>query len=89
MHFSLDLHVVLLPYVWCFRDAVLAVMMTAADLSNMLKPWAVHKEVVLGLYEEFWNQGDFEKLLGKQPLNIMDRDKRDQLPKHQVKISAQ
>ena len=59
-------------------------MMTSADLCVMIKTWHIHKEVTLALYEEFWNQGDFEKLLGKDPIAMMDRNKRDDLPKNQV-----
>ena len=91
-HFSLKIFRERLSHFWLiiciWRDDTLAIMMTAADLSIMLKPWHIHKEVTHALYEEFWNQGDFELLLGKEPINMMDRNKKDDLPENQVIISS-
>ncbi|XP_053400578.1 cAMP and cAMP-inhibited cGMP 3',5'-cyclic phosphodiesterase 10A-like [Mercenaria mercenaria] len=46
------------------RDALIALMMTGADLCAVPKPWETQKHTAECLYEEFWIQGDEEKLKG-------------------------
>ncbi|KAG8523577.1 Cone cGMP-specific 3',5'-cyclic phosphodiesterase subunit alpha' [Galemys pyrenaicus] len=63
------------------KEIVMAMMMTACDLSAITKPW----EVALLVANEFWEQGDLERtVLQQQPIPMMDRNKKDELPKLQV-----
>ena len=60
-------------------------LMTAADLSSITKPWEVQYKVAHHVAEEFWQQGDIEReKLGQDPHPIMDRQKKSDLPKLQV-----
>ncbi|XP_041376655.1 cAMP and cAMP-inhibited cGMP 3',5'-cyclic phosphodiesterase 10A-like [Gigantopelta aegis] len=61
-----------------------SLMMTAADLSVVTKPWDTQEAMVMRIYEEFYVQGDLEKECGLQPAEIMDRNNRDVTPKQQV-----
>ena len=58
--------------------------MTGADLCASAKPWDVQKETVRVIFEEFYEQGDYEKSVGKKPIPMMDRDQMDQQPECQV-----
>uniref|UniRef100_A0A8C5RE92 PDEase domain-containing protein n=1 Tax=Laticauda laticaudata TaxID=8630 RepID=A0A8C5RE92_LATLA len=59
-------------------------MMTGCDLSAITKPWEVQSKVALMVASEFWEQGDLEKtVLQQQPIPLMDRAKKDELPKLQ------
>ncbi|KFO29921.1 Cone cGMP-specific 3',5'-cyclic phosphodiesterase subunit alpha' [Fukomys damarensis] len=63
------------------KEVIMAMMMTACDLSAITKPW----EVALLVANEFWEQGDLERtVLQQQPIPMMDRNKKDELPKLQV-----
>ncbi|EPY82019.1 cone cGMP-specific 3,5-cyclic phosphodiesterase subunit alpha [Camelus ferus] len=63
------------------KEIIMAMMMTACDLSAITKPW----EVALLVANEFWEQGDLERtVLQQQPIPMMDRNKKDELPKLQV-----
>ena len=63
----------------------MSILMTAADLSSITKPWTVQYEVAHKVAEEFWQQGDIERAkLGHEPHPIMDRHKQADLPKMQV-----
>ncbi|WAR21559.1 PDE6-like protein, partial [Mya arenaria] len=62
-----------------------AMMMTACDVAAITKPWEVQREVAQLVANEFFEQGDVEKSqLGETPIAMMDRDKKDELPKMQV-----
>lgn len=66
------------------KEIVMAMMMTACDLSAITKPWEVQSKVALYVAEEFWEQGDLERtVLEQQPIPMMDRTKAAELPKLQ------
>ncbi|XP_040129753.1 rod cGMP-specific 3',5'-cyclic phosphodiesterase subunit alpha isoform X3 [Ictidomys tridecemlineatus] len=67
------------------KEIVMAMMMTACDLSAITKPWEVQSKVALLVAAEFWEQGDLERtVLQQSPIPMMDRNKADELPKLQV-----
>lgn len=66
------------------REALMALMMTGADLCAVPKPWDTQRRTAEYLYEEFWAQGDEEKRKGLQPIRMLDRLYRDEIPKQQV-----
>ncbi|XP_007949466.1 cone cGMP-specific 3',5'-cyclic phosphodiesterase subunit alpha' [Orycteropus afer afer] len=67
------------------KEIIMAMMMTACDLSAITKPWEVQSQVALLVANEFWEQGDLERtVLQQQPIPMMDRSKKDELPKLQV-----
>lgn len=48
--------------------------MTACDVSAIAKPWDVQHRVAKLVADEFFDQGDLEKLqLNTQPIAMMDR----------------
>ncbi|EGT60420.1 hypothetical protein CAEBREN_29628 [Caenorhabditis brenneri] len=61
-----------------------AVMMTGCDLVASAKPWSIQTETVKVIFEEFYDQGDAERLGGKDPIPMMDRNQAHQLPQMQV-----
>ncbi|KAJ8393954.1 hypothetical protein AAFF_G00054870 [Aldrovandia affinis] len=66
------------------KEIVMAMMMTACDLSAITKPWKVQSRVALSVAAEFWEQGDLERtVLEQQPIPMMDRNKAAELPKLQ------
>uniref|UniRef100_A0A672NRC6 Phosphodiesterase n=1 Tax=Sinocyclocheilus grahami TaxID=75366 RepID=A0A672NRC6_SINGR len=66
------------------KEIVMAMMMTACDLSAIAKPWEVQSKVALSVAAEFWEQGDLERtVLEQQPIPMMDRNKAAELPKLQ------
>ncbi|ESO89352.1 hypothetical protein LOTGIDRAFT_106271 [Lottia gigantea] len=66
------------------RKQALSLMMTGADLCAIAKPWNTQKQTVNEIYEEFYYQGDEEKKQGLVPTAMMDREKKDEIPKQQV-----
>ncbi|XP_067320073.1 rod cGMP-specific 3',5'-cyclic phosphodiesterase subunit beta [Anolis sagrei] len=67
------------------KEIIMAMMMTACDLSAIAKPWEVQSKVALLVAAEFWEQGDLEvSVLQQQPIPMMDRRKAAELPKLQV-----
>ncbi|KAL7990476.1 hypothetical protein Chor_013906, partial [Crotalus horridus] len=66
------------------KEVIMAMMMTGCDLSAITKPWEVQSKVALMVASEFWEQGDLEQtVLQQQPIPLMDRAKKDELPKLQ------
>ncbi|KAJ8338485.1 hypothetical protein SKAU_G00374510 [Synaphobranchus kaupii] len=66
------------------KEIVMAMMMTACDLSAIAKPWEIQSKVALSVAAEFWEQGDLERtVLEQQPIPMMDRNKAADLPKMQ------
>ncbi|XP_033991315.1 rod cGMP-specific 3',5'-cyclic phosphodiesterase subunit alpha [Trematomus bernacchii] len=66
------------------KEIVMAMMMTACDLSAIAKPWEIQSKVALSVAAEFWEQGDLERsVLEQTPIPMMDRSKSDELPKMQ------
>uniref|UniRef100_A0A0N4ZF26 Phosphodiesterase n=1 Tax=Parastrongyloides trichosuri TaxID=131310 RepID=A0A0N4ZF26_PARTI len=66
------------------RSLSQAIIMTACDLIAAAKPWHVQSETVKVIFEEFYEQGDAEKMNGREPIAMMDREKAGELPKMQV-----
>ncbi|XP_070212342.1 cGMP-specific 3',5'-cyclic phosphodiesterase-like isoform X7 [Littorina saxatilis] len=67
------------------RDLLRAMMMTACDVAAITKPWKIQQEIAQLVTAEFFEQGDIERhQLGEQPIPMMDRNKKDELPKMQV-----
>uniref|UniRef100_H3AVG5 Phosphodiesterase n=1 Tax=Latimeria chalumnae TaxID=7897 RepID=H3AVG5_LATCH len=67
------------------KEIIMAMMMTACDLSAIAKPWEVQSKVALLVAAEFWEQGDLERtVLEQNPIPMMDRNKSEELPKLQV-----
>ncbi|XP_064603088.1 cGMP-specific 3',5'-cyclic phosphodiesterase-like isoform X2 [Liolophura sinensis] len=67
------------------KDLLKAMMMTACDVAAICKPWEIQKKIAHLVAGEFFEQGDIEKeKLKQQPIAMMDRNKKDELPKMQV-----
>jgi cAMP and cAMP-inhibited cGMP 3',5'-cyclic phosphodiesterase 10 len=66
------------------RLLIQAIAMTACDLSASAKPWDVQVKTVKVIFEEFYEQGDAEKLAGHVPSPLMDRDRKCELGAIQV-----
>uniref|UniRef100_A0A7N8XY77 Phosphodiesterase n=1 Tax=Mastacembelus armatus TaxID=205130 RepID=A0A7N8XY77_9TELE len=66
------------------RDRVIGLMMTACDLCSVTKKWHVTRLTANDIYAEFWAEGDEMKKIGMQPIPMMDRDKKDEVPQGQV-----
>ncbi|KAL2717962.1 hypothetical protein V1478_011838 [Vespula squamosa] len=67
------------------NEVLCGMMMTACDVSAIAKPWEVQHRVAKLVADEFFDQGDLERLqLNQQPVAMMDREKRDELPQMQV-----
>ncbi|KAK1159174.1 rod cGMP-specific 3',5'-cyclic phosphodiesterase subunit alpha-like [Acipenser oxyrinchus oxyrinchus] len=66
------------------KEIIMAMMMTACDLSAIAKPWEIQSQVALNVAAEFWEQGDLERtVLEQNPIPMMDRNKAADLPKLQ------
>ncbi|XP_047668375.1 cAMP and cAMP-inhibited cGMP 3',5'-cyclic phosphodiesterase 10A isoform X3 [Tachysurus fulvidraco] len=66
------------------RDRVIGLMMTACDLCSVTKLWPITRLTANDIYAEFWAEGDEMKKIGMQPIPMMDRDKKDEVPQGQV-----
>lgn len=67
------------------RRLLRGMLMTACDIAAITKPWDVQRVVAQLVASEFFQQGDIEKSqLKMQPIDMMDREKEDELPKMQV-----
>lgn len=66
------------------RLLIEAIAMTGADLCASSKPWEAQRETVRVIFEEFYEQGDFEKRAGRIPIPMMDREKESEQPSSQV-----
>ncbi|KZC08932.1 Dual 3',5'-cyclic-AMP and -GMP phosphodiesterase 11 [Dufourea novaeangliae] len=75
-------------YNWAFsdhRELLRGMLMTVCDLAAITKPWDVEKRVAELVSSEFFEQGDIERrTLNITPIDIMNREKEDQLPMMQV-----
>ncbi|XP_059502836.1 cGMP-dependent 3',5'-cyclic phosphodiesterase isoform X2 [Stegostoma tigrinum] len=54
---------------------LLCLLMTACDLSDQTKGWKTTTKIAELIYKEFFSQGDLEKAMGNNPLEMMDREK--------------
>jgi dual 3',5'-cyclic-AMP and -GMP phosphodiesterase 11 len=67
------------------RELLRAMLMTVCDLAAITKPWEVEKRVAELVSSEFFEQGDIEREeLNITPIDLMNREKEDQLPLMQV-----
>ncbi|XP_068968084.1 dual 3',5'-cyclic-AMP and -GMP phosphodiesterase 11-like isoform X2 [Bombus flavifrons] len=67
------------------RELLRGMLMTVCDLAAITKPWDVEKRVAELVSSEFFEQGDIERrTLNITPIDIMNREKEDQLPMMQV-----
>ncbi|KAJ8967687.1 hypothetical protein NQ317_015433 [Molorchus minor] len=67
------------------KELLSGMMMTACDVSAISKPWEVQHRVAKLVADEFFDQGDLEKMqLKEQPIAMMDRERKDELPQMQV-----
>ncbi|XP_058450116.1 dual 3',5'-cyclic-AMP and -GMP phosphodiesterase 11-like isoform X3 [Malaya genurostris] len=67
------------------RSLLRAMSMTVCDLAAISKPWDIEKRVAELVSSEFFEQGDVERQeLNITPIDIMNREKEDQLPMMQV-----
>lgn len=67
------------------RRLLRGMLMTACDIAAITKPWEVQRVVAQLVASEFFQQGDIEKTqLKMKPIDMMDREKEDELPKMQV-----
>ncbi|GFS80411.1 dual 3',5'-cyclic-AMP and -GMP phosphodiesterase 11 [Trichonephila clavipes] len=69
------------------RELLRAMLMTVCDIAAITKPWEIQKVVAEQVASEFFQQGDIEKEhLKIQPIDMMNRDKKDELPLMQVRF---
>ena len=62
-------------------------LMTAADVAAIAKPWELQHETAKQVADEFFDQGDMERMqLGINPMWMMDRERKDELPQMQVRM---
>ncbi|VEN54711.1 unnamed protein product, partial [Callosobruchus maculatus] len=67
------------------KELLSGMMMTACDVSAIAKPWEVQHKIAKLVADEFFEQGDMEKIqLKEQPIAMMDRERKDELPQMQV-----
>ncbi|XP_053272754.1 cGMP-specific 3',5'-cyclic phosphodiesterase isoform X2 [Pleuronectes platessa] len=67
------------------RDLLRSMLMTACDISAITKPWPVQKRIAELVATEFFEQGDKERHeLNIEPIDLMNREKRDKIPSMQV-----
>ncbi|KAI9564201.1 hypothetical protein GHT06_007939 [Daphnia sinensis] len=67
------------------RELLRGMMMTACDVAAITKPWEVQWKVADLVANEFFEQGDIERTeLKITPIDMMNREKKDQLPAMQV-----
>ena len=66
-----------------------SMLMTAADVAAIAKPWELQHETAKQVADEFFDQGDMERMqLGINPMWMMDRERKDELPQMQVCITC-
>uniref|UniRef100_A0A6Q2ZFN8 Phosphodiesterase n=1 Tax=Esox lucius TaxID=8010 RepID=A0A6Q2ZFN8_ESOLU len=67
------------------KDLLRSMLMTACDISAITKPWPVQKRIAELVATEFFEQGDKEREeLNIEPIDLMNREKRDKIPSMQV-----
>ncbi|KAJ3279886.1 cGMP-specific 3',5'-cyclic phosphodiesterase [Borealophlyctis nickersoniae] len=69
------------------RDLLRGLVMTCSDLSSMTKPWERAQRTADHVYEEFFLQGDQERLLGlPYSAELMDRSRTKEIPRMQCEF---
>ncbi|EFX88338.1 hypothetical protein DAPPUDRAFT_311486 [Daphnia pulex] len=67
------------------KSLLCGMMMTGCDVGAIAKPWSIQHRIAKLVAEEFFEQGDMEKLqLNETPIAMFDRDEKDNLPKMQI-----
>ncbi|XKL66408.1 hypothetical protein PGB90_009828 [Kerria lacca] len=67
------------------KELLCGILMSACDVSAIAKPWDIQHKMAKLVADEFFDQGDLEKLqLNEQPVAMMDRERKDELPQMQV-----
>ncbi|XP_061108408.1 cGMP-specific 3',5'-cyclic phosphodiesterase isoform X3 [Conger conger] len=66
------------------RDLLRSMLMTACDVSAITKPWPVQRRIAELVATEFFEQGDKERELNIEPIDLMNREKSDKIPSMQV-----
>ncbi|XP_056156200.1 cGMP-specific 3',5'-cyclic phosphodiesterase [Lampris incognitus] len=67
------------------RELLRSMLMTACDISAITKPWPVQKRIAELVATEFFEQGDKERQeLNIEPIDLMNREKKDKIPSMQV-----
>ncbi|XP_041360907.1 cAMP and cAMP-inhibited cGMP 3',5'-cyclic phosphodiesterase 10A-like [Gigantopelta aegis] len=66
------------------RKLCKAIMMTGADLCAIAKPLDSQEVIIEAIYTEFYKQGDEEKQKGMQPVCMLDRNNKNQIPKQEI-----
>ncbi|GAB1604547.1 cGMP-specific 3',5'-cyclic phosphodiesterase-like [Argonauta hians] len=65
-------------------DLLISMLMTAADLSAITRPWEIQKRIAITVAAEFFEQSDIENKYNYIVSPMMDRSNRHNLPKMQV-----
>ncbi|CAG4974720.1 unnamed protein product [Parnassius apollo] len=68
------------------RALLKGILMTTSDLSGCCKPFGIAKAITQSIYEEFYNQGDRERVMGYTPLSMMDRKRSINQPAEQIQF---
>lgn len=67
------------------KQIMTSMLMTACDVAAITKPWHIQQRVAEFVAEEFFEQGDIERgELHEEPMAMMDRRKKSDLPSMQV-----
>jgi len=66
------------------REIVFMMLMKSCDLCNTAKPFPMARRWAKSVMEEFWTQGDLEKVVGLDVLPMFDRDQRANVVQFQV-----
>ncbi|GAV08828.1 hypothetical protein RvY_18464 [Ramazzottius varieornatus] len=66
------------------RMKLQAIVMTGCDLSAATKPWEIQQQTVKTIMEEFYEQGDQERVRGAEPIPMLDRKRANELPANQI-----
>ncbi|XP_054260825.1 cGMP-dependent 3',5'-cyclic phosphodiesterase-like [Macrosteles quadrilineatus] len=67
------------------RELLRGLIISCADISDQTKDWTMCRRVAKLIYDEFFTQGDMEKAMGVDPMDMMDRDKA-KIPDLQVEF---
>lgn len=67
------------------KRAFMSLIMTCCDLSDQTKGWTVAWKVAQLIFDEFFSQGDMEREIGEEPIEMMDRHKAS-IPELQIQF---
>ena len=66
------------------RTLLMQMVLKAADISNVTKPFNLSRQWAMNVTEEFYQQGDKEKAKGVEVLPMFDRSQNNELAKGQI-----